>query len=810
MIIVRKLKKKKDEIQFADLTDEKIYYGIIRPANNKITLYKCREEKGGNINPIQPSKLMGFIKSNKVLLSSDEESLKLEDFLKQSGIKYGYIDLCPFCLIKGRFTEITDKYKIYNSEICLTCAVDEVKHEINISEEFIEKLLRRFKDANKVIELFKSSNPLKNPEITKYDVLTGSTDDDIKNYSIDELDIPDILKEVIKNRNIKELLPVQTLSVKGGLLKGDNLLITSATSSGKTLIGELAGIKNLSENKGKFLFLVPLVALANQKYIEFKEKYEKYGISVSLRVGTGRLSENKGIDINSGIDSDIIIGTYEGIDYLIRAGKLKDIGTVIIDEVHSLNMEERGARLDGLIGRLRFLFCAQMIYLSATVGNSEELSKKLGSKLVLYNGRPVPLERHLIFTRNDSGKLDLIKDIVKNEFSAKSKFGFRGQSLIFTFSRKRAEYISNFLSTKGIKSEYYHGGMEYSKRRSVEDNFLKQKTMCVVTTAALAAGVDFAASTVVLESLAMGGDWLNPSEFQQMCGRAGRKGMHEIGKVYSLVEIGKRYHAKMENSEDEISFKLLNSEPEDVSLEYNEDEEFEQVLANICSIKNYKNNVKISDISKIPSLGKNLNLNYVLENLACFDMLKIHKDVETTRYGYATSVSFLYPNDAEKIRKNLDKNLVDLIVSISSFENFYIPSNLKNKISKTTNTNIPTRFCDAFEVIKENFEKIKDKTLRDEILPWLIEFDQMIEEDIIYYLSKKILNLRIAKKTPLQTSKVLHDTLNLQTYGGDIYSYLETSINTLDAVERIGSIYNKKIAKEANNIKKKLENPYKN
>ena len=124
--------------------------------------------------------------------------------------------------------------------------------------------------------------------------------------------------------------------------------------------------------------------------------------------------------------------------------------------------------------------------------------------------------------------------------------------------------------------------------------------------------------------------------------------------------------------------------------------------------------------------------------------------------------------------------------------------------------NIPTRFSDAFEVIKENFEKIKDKTLRDEILPWLIEFDQMIEEDIINTISKKVLNLRLVRRTPLQISKVLHDTLNLQTYSGDIYSYLETSINTLDAVERIGNIYNKKVAKDAENLKKKLENPYKN
>jgi len=126
MIIVRKLKKKKEEIQFIDLTDEKTYYGIIRPANNRITLYKCREEKAGNVNPIQPSKLINFVRSNKVLLSGDEESLKLEEFLKQNNIKHGYIDLCPFCIIKGKFSEITDKYKIYNSEICLECAIDEV------------------------------------------------------------------------------------------------------------------------------------------------------------------------------------------------------------------------------------------------------------------------------------------------------------------------------------------------------------------------------------------------------------------------------------------------------------------------------------------------------------------------------------------------------------------------------------------------------------------------------------------------------------------------------------------------------------
>ena len=62
----------------------------------------------------------------------------------------------------------------------------------------------------------------------------------------------------------------------------------------------------------------------------------------------------------------------------------------------------------------------------------------------------------------------------------------------------------------------------------------------MVTTAALAAGVDFPASQVVFESLAMGIKWLNVHEFNQMLGRAGRPGYHDLGLVYILAEPGRQ------------------------------------------------------------------------------------------------------------------------------------------------------------------------------------------------------------------------------------------------------------------------------
>ncbi|HIP90825.1 MAG TPA: DEAD/DEAH box helicase [Methanothermococcus okinawensis] len=823
MIVIRKLKKKKQkqEIEIVHLKNNVKYHCLLREVGKRVDLYRCREEREGNIRPIQPSKVVDILRSSdKILLSKDEESLKLEEFLKGKHIKYELVELCPYCLIKGRYTILRgDRYLYNNRHICLNCAVEEIREEVDIGEEFIERLLRRLKDVNKVLDLLTSKNPVTNPELTRYDVLTGDQED-VKNYRIEELDIPGELKRILKKRGIEELLPVQTLTVKGGLLRGRDLLVTSATSSGKTLIGELAGVKNILEGKGKFLYLVPLVALANQKYLEFRERYKEIGLSVSLRVGTGRLYEGRCEDVNTELDSDIIVGTYEGIDYLIRSAKLRDIGTVVIDEVHSLNMEERGARLDGLIGRLRFLKRMgedmQMIYLSATVGNPVELSKSLNAHLITYSGRPVPLERHILFARNEYQKLNMIREIVKREFSVRSKYGYRGQSLIFTYSRKRAEYISRFLNSKGIKAEYYHGGMEYRRRRVVEEKFINQEIMCVVTTAALAAGVDFPASTVILESLAMGGDWLTPSEFQQICGRAGRKGMHDRGKVYMLIEINKRYHPKMERSEEEVAFQLLNAEPEDVEVVYEEREEMEQILASLCAIERYKkhwgsmkNSRKRELLSKVPLMGSNYSLDYTLNKLMDYTMLEDRGDISITRYGYFTGISFLYPEDAEVIRRNLNRPTLDLLSLVNPFEGVYIPLGLKNRITKVINVNIPTKFIDAFEIIKENMDKITDSNLRDRVLPWIMEFEGMIEEDIGRYFSRYIINLRIGGKTPMQISRHIYNTLNLQIYPGDIYNYLENSVKILDAIERIGSIYNRKASKNAHYYREKISNPYK-
>ena len=90
--------------------------------------------------------------------------------------------------------------------------------------------------------------------------------------SIEELPLP---RQFIEASGVSRLIPARRLAVEAGLLHGKDLLVVAATASGKTFIGEMAGIKNYLEGRGRMLFLVPLVALANQKYERFTERYGK-------------------------------------------------------------------------------------------------------------------------------------------------------------------------------------------------------------------------------------------------------------------------------------------------------------------------------------------------------------------------------------------------------------------------------------------------------------------------------------------------------------------------------------------------------
>ncbi len=201
--------------------------------------------------------------------------------------------------------------------------------------------------------------------------------------------IPEFLFDQLRSKNINILYPSQSKSIENGLFERKNLLVCTPTGSGKTFVGELAAINSITKNIGKVIYIVPLKALASEKYKEFIKKYEnKFKIAISIG---NTDSSDPYLD-----QYDLIITTSEKLDSLIRhkAMWLRNVKTVIIDEIHLLNDASRGPTLEIILTILKdILTDIQLIGLSATIGNPKELADWLGAKLIEDTWRPVKLKQ---------------------------------------------------------------------------------------------------------------------------------------------------------------------------------------------------------------------------------------------------------------------------------------------------------------------------------------------------------------------------------------------------------------------------------
>ena len=811
-----------------------LFYGYLRlkRTNDQVRPHKFIVKKGDKESLFPPSEAMKILKKQNVyLIGGDEE---IEEMLNSLNIEFKKTRICRHCTLEGYITVINRKsaYLSNKRHICKLCAEEEIKRELKYKGLSLstfnnfKRMLDETGDLDKILSIFDPKfNPVKNPDLTLFDKIVVGKDNTPK-MEIDKIKIPDEFKKILRVHG-KYLLPVQSLALQNGLLKGENLLIVSATASGKTLIGEIAGVPNAMNGK-KFMFLTPLVALANQKYRDFKKKYENLGLKVAIKVGMSRIKAKEELTLpdDDVKNADIVVGTYEGLDFLLRSGKAGDfgeLGTVVIDEIHMLDDKERGPRLNGLIKRLKSIFKdIQIIGLSATVQNPKEIANEFLMKLVEYDRRPVPLERHLIFAKSEYEKTDIMTKLAKAEYKNVSKKGFHGQTIIFTNSRRKTHSIADYLTKRNISAAAYHAGLSYSKKSRIEKDFANQKISTVVTTAALAAGVDFPASQVIFEALLMGNKWLSNNEFSQMLGRAGRPTYHDIGKVYLIPEVGRKYG---EETEDMQAVSLLESDVDPIHVQYDEDDVLEQCLADICS-------GRVHTFEELKADYINVDLPLGIEE--AYDVihdagLVKEKDnkLSSTSYGKAVSVSFMDLKAAEYIRKSISpknhdqkkKKRVDpleIAVKLDPFENAYMSNRLNRRLGKALNINLSARlFADSTLDILSSGETISklDPNLQDAIINMQIEFmsckckDRPFCKCFQEELSRRILKQRIIKKDPVDISKKLLKKYQIHSYAGDIFSWLDSVIRTLEAIRRIANAFkNQKVANECSRLIKTIEN----
>lgn len=391
------------------------------------------------------------------------------------------------------------------------------------------------------------------------------------------------------------------------VLDGANLVVSAPTSSGKTLVGELAALKGTAERR-RALFLLPTRALVNDKYQEFRRKYDGFGLR-TIRA-TGEFDDEVS-DLLRG-QYDVALLTYEKCSGILLGSPhvLRQVGTVVIDEAQMITDPSRGANLEFLLTLLRSRraegISPQLIALSAVIGDSRGLDEWLDARLLRRNERPVPLDEGVLRAdgqfRFVSAEGDERLEPSIRPLYAEGKHrdwliplvarlvGSGEQVIVFRETRDEtffcAEYLaeslglvpaSELLSTlpssdlsrtsRNLRKvlaggvAFHNTDLQRDERVAIEDHFRRQDTSLrvIVATTTLAMGVNTPASSVVVVGLTHPGP--NPvpytvAEYKNMVGRAGRLGFSQRGRSYVI--------ARNTAEEHEAWQRYIRGTPEDV------------------------------------------------------------------------------------------------------------------------------------------------------------------------------------------------------------------------------------------------------
>jgi len=587
--------------------------------------------------------------------------------------------------------------------------------------------------------------------------------------------LPEELVRFYTDAGFVELYPPQADAVARGLLDGVSMVVATPTASGKTLLAEFAMLNSIYRG-GKCLYIVPLKALASEKYDRFS-LFTTLGIKVGISTGDYDVHDDK-LGRN-----DIIVTTSEKADSLLRNGVewMMALSVVVVDEIHLLDSMDRGPTLEVTLTKLRRLNpYAQILALSATVANADEIAGWLNAELVVSDWRPVVLHEGLylpdkgsiVFVQDVPERVVLKKPVVNRTSDPSSALALDaleegGQCLIFVNTRRNAESLAKKIATtisqrkipacKDIAAQirgdtgiaeklaycvgygvaFHHAGLSSDQRRLIETWFRETLIKVIVCTPTLASGLNLPARRVVIRDYKRydanyGMRDIPVLEYKQMAGRAGRPGFDLYGEAMLIAKSSGECEALAEH--------YILSDTEDVVSKLGTETALRVHTLSIIANGFAHTREDLEQFFDATFFGfqqtRIINLiRYAIDRVLVFleneEMITdLEGYVRATTFGHLISRLYIDPLTAVKIRRGLERAeqptdiaLLHLICSTPDIKRLY----MRNKDYRTVTEFVNKHLDEFLSEIPDRFRDVDYDWFLSEVKTAMLVYDWIHE-----------------------------------------------------------------------------------
>ena len=397
------------------------------------------------------------------------------------------------------------------------------------------------------------------------------------------------IQEILNSKKLFSPTEPQNKAIPS-ILKGENVLLIAPTGLGKTESALLPIFNNFLKYKEtigekeegiSILYITPLRALNRDMLRRTIEWGKQLGIKIAVRHGDTSQSERAK---QSKSPPDMLITTPETFQILFTGKRLRkhlsSVRWVVVDEIHELAADERGAQLSIALERLQELtkeknHSFQRIGLSATVGSPDEVARYLGG-LENSHFRDVKII-DVDITKHIEIKVEL-PEIKKNDYSESKKLKIEPSSfsalrrckelidehvstLLFINTRDGAEILASrfHIWVKDLSIGVHHGSLSKLARVEAEDEFKTGKLKSLICTSSLELGIDVGNTDFVIQ-------YSSPREVKRILQRIGRSG-HSLGKTSKGIILATTPEDLAESLV--IARRALNREMEQIKIRRN-------------------------------------------------------------------------------------------------------------------------------------------------------------------------------------------------------------------------------------------------